>query len=216
LNGETVIISKDGKLNNGQHRCHAVVSANRSIPVVMVFGVTRDSRMTLDMGASRTVGHFLSMQGYSDYNHLAAVANFVWQWQTNGAIQNGGKASATKTEALAIVDKYDILPECLHAVSKKGAGVIGGRTVLAFCFFAIWRTAGRKAADEFVSQLIDGDGLDKKSPILYCRNRLIEERGWTRAPHKIELIFKCWNAWRTKEMPTRFLISGKGLPKLEK
>jgi len=213
LNGETVIISKDGKLNNGQHRCHAVINANRPISVVMVFGVTRSSRMTLDMGASRTVGHFLSMKGYTDYNQLAALANFVWQWETNGAIS---QTYATKTEALAIVEKYDILPECLQSVSKKGASAIASKTVLGFCYYAFWQTVGRKMADEFMGQLIDGDALAKGSAILYCRNRLIAEKEWFKARHKIELIFKSWNAWRKNEPTARILIGGKQLPELEK
>lgn len=56
LNGETIVFSNTGLLNNGQHRCHMSKEAKMTVPVIMVFGVERDSRTTLDQGNTRSAG----------------------------------------------------------------------------------------------------------------------------------------------------------------
>jgi hypothetical protein len=58
LNGEPIILAKDGSLNDGQHRAEAIVMAGRSITVMLVIGVERDTRTTLDQGRVRTVGDY--------------------------------------------------------------------------------------------------------------------------------------------------------------
>lgn len=80
LNGETIIISKEGLLNDGQHRCNAVVMSGNAIPVLMTFGVERESRETVDQGAARTPGDILSQAGEKNVNQLAHALQFVWSY----------------------------------------------------------------------------------------------------------------------------------------
>ena len=49
LNGDAVIVSKDGRLNTGQHRMLAVLAAGKPIKTWVTFGVDRDSRFTLNL-----------------------------------------------------------------------------------------------------------------------------------------------------------------------
>lgn len=42
LTGETVIISKEGTLCNGHHRCQAVMDSGTKIPMIFVFGIEKD------------------------------------------------------------------------------------------------------------------------------------------------------------------------------
>ena len=46
FNGETIIVADTGEMNDGQHRCHAVIMADKSIPTLLVKGVSRASRFT--------------------------------------------------------------------------------------------------------------------------------------------------------------------------
>jgi hypothetical protein len=52
-------------------------------------------------------------------------------------------------------------------------------------------------------------------PILYCRNRLIGGGRGMPAHSRIELIFKCWNAYRMGHGVDHCKLTGK-LPKIEK
>lgn len=215
FNGEPVIVSADGKLNDGQHRCEAVVRADVSIPALFVFGVERATRTTLDQGKIRTVGDFLSMGGHVNTNHLGAAANLAWQYLAHGQLSSGGSNRATKSEILSFVEVNPNIVTSVSFVQQKGADAVGGRPTLGFVHWALWQKAGRQKADGFINNLIDGADLNHRSPILYVRNRLINGRGRMRANDKAELIFKAWNAYRLNETPRHFETTG-SLPKLER
>lgn len=78
LNGETISISSCGRLNDGQHRCLAVVEAETAIPVSIMFGVERDTRHTVNQGIARSPGHILAMRGEANTNQLACALQFLW------------------------------------------------------------------------------------------------------------------------------------------
>lgn len=215
FNGEAIIVSKSGELNDGQHRCRAVAETGKSIETVIVFGPDRTSRMTLNQGTVRTCGHYLSMQGHTDANGLAATAGFFWQLKTWGRLSSAGSERPTKTEITEVVEHYQDLPDSLRFCSRMGVGAICTRSLMAFCHYAIKSKAGVQAVDEFFNRLIDGNGLEKDNAILYCRNRLIVMRGTRRVGDKAELIFRAWNIWRRGEPASRIPVVGGKLPKLE-
>ena len=80
VNGAPIIVSREGLLNDGQHRLNAVVRANISVPMQITFGVERDTRHTIDQGAARTPGNILSMHGEKNANQLAHAIQFVWAY----------------------------------------------------------------------------------------------------------------------------------------
>ncbi|MCR4331465.1 MAG: DNA sulfur modification protein DndB [Sulfuricaulis sp.] len=215
FNGEPVIISDDGKLNDGQHRCAAVIEANTAITVPLVIGVSRDTRTTLDQGRIRTAGDYLAMEGHIDPNVLAAASSYIWQWQTRGVLSGGGKAKPTKSELLELVDKHPDIAGSVAAIPRKGAPAAGGHSLLAFCHWAFSVAAPKSDVDMFMVSLTGGASLLSRDPILYVRNRLITERGRLRLNDKAELIFRGWNAHRKGESVSRIPIIGSVLPVVE-
>lgn len=222
FNGETVVVSKDGLLNDGQHRAQAVIKSGRTVPVVMVFGPSRESRMTLDTGTARSVPNFLHMNGYHDTNNIAAVANIIHGIRAGitSAAGASGRNHATKTEMLVLAEKYaDSISNSLNFADRKGAAKIASKSVLAFVHWAIADAIGPKgvsAADGFLLKLIEGDNLSKSSPILVARNKLLDMRqagvrGW---PPRIEVLFKAWNAVHEGKDAPRIWVSGH-IPELE-
>lgn len=216
FNGEPIIISDTGELNDGQHRCAAVVAAKRSIDVVMIIGVKRQTRTTLDQGKARTVGDYLSMEGNTYSNILGSSAGYVWLYRNRGHIAGGGGrgSRATKGEIMETVADNPGLKRSVVTVYQKAADAVGGKSVLAFAHFVL-SAINREDADHFIHSLMFGAGLKAGDPVLYVRNRLINERGAFRPNEKAELIFKGWNAWRKGERVSRLLISGGVLPVLE-
>ncbi len=63
LNGEPIVIDRNGALKDGQHRLAAVVKSGRTIPMLVVFGVA-DDVMIFDRGRSRTATDILRIAGY--------------------------------------------------------------------------------------------------------------------------------------------------------
>lgn len=215
LNGQTIVVSRDGDLNDGQHRCLAVIDADLSVPVVFVFGAVRESRFTLDQGKLRTAGDFLGMSGHVDSFALSAAAKYVWQRREAGRLSGQSHFSPTKTEIQAVIHQHPDIADSLAAIPRKGCDNVGGRSILAFCHWCLSKATSVPAADAFIRALVDGVNLGPRDPILYVRNRLMAERGRISPNEKAELIFRAWNCHRRKETPRTLPAFDGALPALE-
>lgn len=215
FNGEPIIVADTGELNDGQHRCHAVIASGVAIQTVLIVGIRRETRTTLDQGKTRSAGDYLSMEGNVNTNVLAASANYFWQYRTHGWLPQSGGKKATKSEVLDVVNEHPGIVRSVAMVQVSAAAAVGGPSVLAFAHFAMRNTQHPEDADYFIHSLMSGAGLKAGSPILYARNRLVNERGRIRANEKAEIVFRGWNAWRRGESVSRMVINGGLLPILE-
>lgn len=217
FNGEPIIVAKDGKLNDGQHRCEAVVVSGITIPVVMVIGPERDTRLTVDQGRTRLAGDYLGMEGFTDANALASVAKWIWQHSNFGRISRSSSMAPTKGEVLGLVESTPTIVESAKRIQNQNSNVLGGRTVLIFLHWTFTRTSGgHTAPDAFFEGLFSGTNLPMRSPILYARNRLMAERGRLKVGDRAELIIRAWNAWRRGDKITSIPIKGGALPMVER
>lgn len=215
FNGEPIIVAQDGLLNDGQHRCLAVKESKVTVPVVMVFGVARDTRDTLDQGVNRTIGDYLALHGQHYSNHIAAVAKALWQWRSFGFVRDGGTYRPTRSEILKVALETPGIVKSFDYINRAGAHVFGSLAVLAFAHFAFKSVAGELAANLFMDRLIEGSDLKAGDPILNVRNRLIADRKALRLGDKAELLFRAWNAHRLDETRVLFRVAGGELPLLE-
>lgn len=217
FNGEPVIVSKDGYLNDGQHRCEAVILANEPIKAILVIGTDRASRLTVDQGKARMAGDYLGMNGHTDSMALAAAAKYIWQHQAFGRLSHLSNMSPTKGEILNLVEATPTIAESLKRIQSKGSDAVGGRGLLTFVHWTLWRISGNRAdVDVFIDSLLSGSNLGVRSPILYARNRLMSEKGRLKVSEKGELIFRAWNAHRRGDKVASLPIKGDGLPSVER
>lgn len=215
FNGEPIIVARDGLLNDGQHRAAAVVESRATIKALLVFGVERDTRDTLDQGASRTSGDYLAIHGHHSTNNLAAVAKALWQWRTYGFISSRGRESPTRSEVLQTVADNPGIVKSFEFVDRPNTRSMGSPTFVAFCHFAFKSVAGEIAANYFMDALIDGANLKSGDPILTVRNRLLTDRKALRTHERVELLFRAWNAHRLEQTRVLFRVMGGELPLLE-
>lgn len=216
FNGEPLIVSDTGELNDGQHRCAAVVKAGKPIDVILIVGVPRESRTTLDQGKMRTAADYLSMEGRANTLVLAAAANYAWQYRTYGMLSSGGKTKATKSEILSFVEENPGLEKATTIFTTKNSRLLGGVAFMTFCRFAIGAVGRSEDVDSFFIALTEGVNLKVGHPVLYIRNRLMTMTGGRDVNGKAELVFKAWNAWRKGDKVDRIWLSGGVLPVLER
>ena len=202
LNGETIIISEDGWLNDGQNRLYAVIRADKPIQSAVIFGVKRNSRLTVDMGTSRTVGQFLGMQRMSnDPNHIASMARLHLVWKSGNSTLPRG--TFTKPDILAEAERF--LPAFSSAWSRWNGSTfaknINGRSFLCVGYVIIAAHARRlEDVDLFFDKLTQGNNLEPESAILWLRNRLLgfvpgaRTTGGT-SETKLEILLRYWNAY---------------------
>lgn len=216
FNGESIVVSKDGKLNDGQHRCKAVIEAGKSIDTLIVFGPARETRLTVDTGGVRKVSDFLAMEGFQNVNALASMCGYIWQFKEHGKISRAPEMRATKSQARLVAEHYQQhIVDSLQFIERKGTRKLTSPGLMAFCHWAIRNYGNPDAADAFINRLIDGTNLRRGDAALYCRNRLLDTRGNAWPHDKAELIFHAYNAERRGESCTRINLTGK-FPKLEK
>lgn len=216
FNGQSIVLSDTGMLNDGQHRCEAVIAAGKPIETVIVFGASEEARFFTDLGKSKSASNLLHMKGRRYTHALASAINYYLQWQKAASIAYGGGSQIpTKAQIVKAADELRGMDKSIE-ITADCMKTIRNHAVLAFCHFAFKKRTDVETADHFIVRLIDGDGLRRGSPIHYCRNRLLGMgRGYT-AHNRCEIIFKCWNAWRTNATIDHLKLSGGKLPKLER
>lgn len=202
LNGEGIKVSLDGLLNDGQHRCQAVVRSGRSIDTLITFGLARDSRMTVDQGGVRTAGNYLAMSGVENSNVVAAVAGMVWQLQTLRRISRGGHDKPTKAQVRMTARQHPEISASIKGIPSH-ARVGRSQSVLVFCHYLLTqRVAAREDVDAFFRRLVLGESLTRNDPIYHCRERLISNQRMM-LDEKVEIILRTWNAHRKGQKQTK-------------
>lgn len=214
FNGEPIIISRDGHLNDGQHRAHAVIEAGQSVEVLWVFGVSRESRLTLDQGRTRTAGAYLQMDGFSYATSAARVASLVMQIKRDGAAHDSGPSRPTKTAVTDWVHSHpDIIDSC--AAIPANSKSYGGHAAIATAHYLISEVAESEDVAEFFARLVKGDNLTSRHPILVCRNRLtLMVMNREKVNARIECIIRSWNNWRSQRNIRSITIHGGRLPQI--
>lgn len=215
FNGQSIVVSDAGTLNDGQHRCDQVIKTGQSIRTVIVFGPDEATRFSVDSGKSKTSSDYLHMKGRKYPKVLSTVVGYHLQYRTAGFIAYGGGVQVpTKAQVVAAADELNGIDKSIEFTAPC-METVRSHNVLAFCHYVFKRKSSVEAADEFIRKLIDGDDLRKNDPVHYCRNRLLKMHRGDTANTRCELIFKCWNLWRAGGHIQSFRATGGRLPKLE-
>ena len=212
LNGETIIVSKDGFLNDGQHRLLAVIAADRPIQSAMMFGVDRASRTTIDMGRARLAADFLHMTGVPSANLAAAVAG-LWSSYSHG--EYGYHRHSWQDIIKFHRHNAEDIGNAIRHVFKNAFARSVNATPIAVAYLVL-RKVNATATEIFLDNLFLGANLGKNDAILWLRNKLmmmVPER--KRAWEKLEMILRYWNAWRTEAWVTRHFTIVGSYPKIE-
>lgn len=174
FNGETIIISRDGELNDGQHRLAAIVQAGLPVVTNVTFGVERDTRMTVDSGAARTAGCVLGVQGVVQANIHAAAARLILTYERSSGKHLGSHA---RVSASAVIDR-SLSDERVGVATKAAADVPNHVAPAAKSVMAFWHyLAGDKKANlHFWEAVAYGEGISRGDTAYLVRSRLMRDR----------------------------------------
>ena len=211
LNGEAIKISREGLLNDGQHRCVAVVEAKRPIEAVFTFGVERETRNTLDQGAARTAGDYLQMDGY-DYGKVAAgCARLVIAYERKNTVTGRVASHITNSEQYRrAINDDDIFRSAKVGKRCSRRGILTS-TLAAFLHY-VFADIDEEEAEAFLIALARGENLTASDPVYAARERLINLDG-TRRGDRVEIAMRAWNARREGRTLKAIQITGT-LPEL--
>lgn len=214
LNGEPIIIADNGEINDGQHRCLAVVQANRPIKTLIVENVPRAARFTTDMGRARTPGDIFTMNGFHDAKNLACVTLLLMTVEKHGALRptrGGTDTTITKQQIFEYALRNEAELSWASGLVQHSKCGRFRKTILMLSLILIGRNSGRVASELFIDTLVRGDRFTgSDDPIYAARERLLghcKERYLT--PRDMtEIILRAWNSDRAGKRVRQAKIMG--------
>lgn len=176
-NGQPIIFGKSGQMLNGQHRCKAIVAANKSIECLIVWGVDDDAFDTIDDGSQRSLADVFSVKGEGNPKLLSSGVRFLWVYAT-GQIETRDLRRGTIATKPILEDTLKKHPLLRHSTKfysllKQRPGGLLIPAGMAIGLHYLFALVDEPKADEFFNVLQSGIGLTEGHPILALRARLI-------------------------------------------
>jgi hypothetical protein len=199
FNGEPIIISRDGLINDGQHRLRAMVEANTTLPMLFVFGVEREARLTVDQGSARSAGDFLGMEGVENANVAASIARLVMAVERENYARLFREQDVTNIEIRRRVTSDQKMSEAAaYAVSVyRYTKSLCAPAVIGTAFYLLSEVHPGDAK-EFMDHVSIGEGLLRDSPAYAVRDALLSLPRGSRGK-RLEAIFRGWVKHRAGE-----------------
>lgn len=221
--GETIVISEDGKLLDGQHRLHAVVKSGKAVDFLVATEVSRRAMPYIDSGASRSIGDRSVVAGLVEArgNEYAAVARCLWFYEKSGGkmiSERGGSLRPTNSDVMEYIGAHkDAIGRALSLSYKVTKVLRHGRAFWAAVAVLLQRIDNDEAT-LFMESLGDGIGLRLNDPTYKLREQVMAAVLARRTMPSHELClrtFAAWNAFRGRKPMAKLIIkdTGQDLPK---
>lgn len=209
--GETIVVSDDGRLLDGQNRLQAVVKSAHPQWFLVVYGVSAASQKNMDAGVKRSFSDTLRLQvpPVDDATNVAALTRLIAMSGNDDARARLDRGSAitsatnpTQDELWDTFSKHE--QEIISAV-RRGRRIYGklrgtsssNYTFATFTFDAI----DPELCDTFWELVLDGGG-SSDSPTQLLRAAILRWNTMRDKPTpyvQLGMIFKAWNQWMDGE-----------------
>ncbi|MBE7953583.1 hypothetical protein ILP86_04515 [Microbacterium sp. R1] len=214
LNGDAIRFSGDPtgpeKLLDGQNRLHAILRANITVKMLVMFGINESAQMTMDSGAKRSVADNLKIQGHKNNVITAAAANIAMH-VTTGRTAGGGKF--TNATLQAWIDAHPEVEASASVASKFARRTDVAPSMVAYTHW-VFAQLSPEDADAFWRDAAEKIGLRFGDPVIALTNLFSDARRNRRTIDRraqLSAIYRAWNSRRAgKSMTVVKLNSPKG------
>lgn len=202
LNGESIIVSKRGRLLDGQHRLRAVIDSDKTVPMLVVEVGGDEDRVfkTIDTGNRRSFGDYLALHDVRYFNTVASALLMLRRYQQGMFLQ---RVAYSHTDLYKLYQEEIGISnsvEWVRGSEQFELKVIGPASLLSFLHYLFGRLDPEKR-DLFFGQLAQ---LALRQPpedvVTTLRRKLLIEKNSNRRISRAEcaaLIIKSWNAFVT-------------------
>jgi hypothetical protein len=207
FNGEPIIISDTGELNDGQHRLAALIDAEATLSFLVVFGVPRETRTTIDQGTARHAGDYLAMEGRPYANNAATIARYIISYERS---EGRGFYSRHRITNAEVVERVRADPQITDAAAwaYKNANLyrhLVGHAIIATAYYLFNRISPADAAT-YLEQVTLGENIERDDPAFAVRAALAKERRYR--AEALEVVLIGWNRFRTRQKLQRIRLQG--------
>lgn len=215
--GETIIVSKNGRLLNGQHRLEACLDSGCAFPVHIIFGIEDDAFAFMDIGRTRTCADIFAINGVENYTVMSAAALWLWRYEKAGMGEPGSETRPTHDKLYEFYLEHEGLQDSYTPGTRFSANKVASPSLMTALHY-ICAQKNRAEADAFFKVLATGIGLkSSREPTARLRKRLLDARIAGAALDDIyaaAFTVMTWNAirkgegapllrWRGEQNPTQ-------------
>ncbi len=199
-NGESIKFDIEGRMIDGQHRCTAGIKAGKSFVSDIVYGLPVESYYTINQKSkSRSSGDVLKMNGEVNTVTLASALAYNIACDRKCIVKTG-KQWTISPDAQQICTELDHNPDMRESVqAARRCYSVMSPGPLSFLHYRFAKK-DPVLADTFFHKLGTGEDLTNRSPILYLRKMLLEDKIQNKAKlpigEKMACIIKAWNLIR--------------------
>jgi hypothetical protein len=173
-NGDTIRISSENVLLDGQTRLNAIIKAGIPQWYIVVSNLSPVAFDTIDRGRKKTVSDSLAMRKEKNSSQLASAVRWLHVLDTNK-----GQGYNSKVNAIESVEALERHPEIRHWVaffiSSSSIRRLFESNVCAVAAIAS-KKFGHDIVMQFMRQLADGEGLKRTDPAFELRARAIQNK----------------------------------------
>ena len=200
--GDTIKISREGTLLDGQHRCTSVIAAGKSMIVDIKTGLDPAIFKVLDSGAPRTISDVAHMAGYKYSSNITPLVKYIEAYTKKQSLLASTKERTRRTTVLDTLGEYDkdlLEYACRYGMVTYQYWKLVPHTLLSLLYYMA-APHHQEKLEEFGHLLTKGDGLGSTvhSSIWLLRNRMTEN-----AVSSVKLstnataflLFTVWNAF---------------------
>lgn len=118
FNGDTIKISDDGSVLDGQHRLWAIIESKTAVETIVIRGIAREAFATIDtVRASRSGGDTLSLLGVTRHRNIASGA-LAWYIRHKRGVLETYRAPQNKVENSDIESAFERNRNIVKAVEQ--------------------------------------------------------------------------------------------------
>ncbi len=175
FNGASIVQERTGRLADGQHRCHAVIQANKAVRTVFVTGVSSSAFDTIDQGVKRTGGDVFSLCGVSHASVVSASMSIIYQHQKGIVIgTTGTHYLPDMDERIQLFDSIPGYENLVQEVCQYRSELTGVMAQSKMCgLYYLFHQKDVGAARCFLTALASTDA-DGENPASVIRRQLLK------------------------------------------
>lgn len=173
VNGQGIVLDVQGQMIDGQHRCSAIILAQRAQNILVVRGVATAAMETMDTGKARSLSDVLTLEGFKNTTNLASTSRLIWNYAAGVQVSY----TPTKMTLLDFIKHHkDQLEFGVDSVEARKQNVYPRSILAALISLATGGGNYKWKVADFLDGIITGAGLPLGDPRLTYRNWAIRLR----------------------------------------
>lgn len=175
MNGETIKVSRTGRLLDGQNRLEAVIRAGVPVEFLVIRDLDDESQETMDLCTPRSVADNLTMGGMAQAKRFTAISRLIYAYEAGEVhVGRGLPRGTSSVEFIRYARSLD-LSEAMSITNLASHHGFSGAVVLGAAFEVSRRVEPEMARRFFGEQVVRGIGLTEEDTA-YALRRLAMAR----------------------------------------